>query len=211
MATVKIVHEHYRCLRHGQWVEQTYHNYAQCPKCDEELGREKERDQAYEKQMSGLEAAMGKDGPRVREDRVAQALVAECVKQQEFIHGVVRTEGSRMPKGKETGMLDKLKRLDLERIDLDEAVYLVAIGEAMKDVYATGSLETPQWLTDNVRELNREISNRMAESREKALRETELELASLRSREEKKQDLQAKADRLKAQLGRAVTPTPDAK
>lgn len=209
MAAVKIVHEHYRCLRHSQWVEQTYHNYAQCPKCDDELGREKEREQAYEKQMSELEAAMGKDGPRVREDRVAQALVAECVKQQEFIHDAVRTEGSRMPKGKETGMLDKLKRLDLERMDLDEAVYLVSIGKAMRSVYEAESLETPQWLTDNVRELSREITNRMAESREKALREVELELLALRSRDEKKSDLVAKAERLKAQLGRS-TPAVDA-
>lgn len=103
---------------------------------------------------------------------------------------------------------EKLKRLDLDRIDLDEAVGLIAEGEAMEDVYATRSLETPEWLTNNLRELNREVNNRVAESREKALRETELELAGLRTREERRAELQAKAERLKTALGRPAVSDP---
>lgn len=185
----------HNCFTHGTWMEVKEDVGAPCPRCARQ-----ESERAYQRQMLGLEANLGKDVlPQSESHKKYQEWLVE--------HppiGAVRTEGSRMPKGKETGMLDKLKRLDLERMDLDEAVYLVSIGKAMRSVYEAESLETPQWLTDNVRELSREITNRMAESREKALREVELELLALRSRDEKKSDLVAKAERLKAQLGRST-------
>jgi hypothetical protein len=97
-------------------------------------------------------------------------------------------------------MLDKLKHLDLDRIDVDEAVALATFGDQLIAGYTGRSLEVPQWLVDNTRELNREIKNRHKDNLEKALRETELQLDALKSRDEKREDLKAKADRLKAAL-----------
>ena len=93
-------------------------------------------------------------------------------------------------------MLNALKHLDLYRIDVDEAVYLVTLGENMKAQYTGRGLETPQWLTDNVKELNREIRNRHRDNLEKALKEATAGLESLKTQSEKRGDLKATVERL---------------
>lgn len=97
-------------------------------------------------------------------------------------------------------MFDKLRHLDLDRLDVDEAVALVSFGEVLQAAYATRGLETPQWLVDNVRELNREIRNRHRDNLEKAKRETLAELEALKSRDERRGDLKSKLDRLNTAL-----------
>lgn len=97
-------------------------------------------------------------------------------------------------------MFEKLRHLDLDRLDVDEAVALVAYGEVLQAAYASRGLETPQWLNDNVRELNREIRNRHRDNLEKAKRETEAQLETLKSRDERREDLKSKLDRLNQAL-----------
>ena len=102
-------------------------------------------------------------------------------------------------------MLEKLKRLDLNKVDLEEAIALVTFGETMVDGFTTRGLEVPGWLTDNVRELNREIRNRQRDNLEMALRETDAQLESLKTASEKRADLQARRERLKQALDLGVT------
>lgn len=86
-------------------------------------------------------------------------------------------------------MLEKLKNLDVERIDLDEAVELSAIGRVVKDEYEKNGAEAPTWIDDRLREVRREIRARQADMIDKRLREAKARRASLKTTEEKRADL----------------------
>lgn len=98
-------------------------------------------------------------------------------------------------------MLEKLKHLDLDKLDIDQAVSLVAFGDMLIYTYEKRELEVPQWLTDNVRELNREITARHRDNLEKALKETDAGLEALKTQGEKREDLKARQERLRKALG----------
>ena len=98
-------------------------------------------------------------------------------------------------------MLDRLKHLDLDRIDVDEAVYLVTLGESMKAQYTGRGLETPEWLVQNTKELDREIRNRQRDNLEKAKKETIAALDALKTPTQRREELQAKLERLNQALG----------
>jgi DNA anti-recombination protein RmuC len=97
--------------------------------------------------------------------------------------------------------IEALKSFDPVRYDLDEMLSLRAYATSLEAQYAEMGLEAPEWLKDVHEKLTKEIKTRTRDAIEKELRETETRLESLKTAEEKRTDLRAKADRLRARLG----------
>lgn len=98
-------------------------------------------------------------------------------------------------------MLQRLKSLDLDRIDVDEAIALATFAGLLVEGHVMRGLEAPEWLLDSKNLLEKEIKARHRDKLEKDLKETEAALETLKTAAEKREDLKAKAERLKAALG----------
>ena len=99
-----------------------------------------------------------------------------------------------------TSTLQHLKSFDPARYDLDELVALKSAAAALTATYTSLGLETPEWLGDTNEALDKEIKARSRDMLEKELRETESRLESLKTADEKRTDLKAKQERLRAKL-----------
>ncbi len=96
-------------------------------------------------------------------------------------------------------MLERLKNLDVERMDADDLIALSAFAKILEAEYAAHSLEVPEWLKDRQAELKREILTRTADMRAKRIREINARLDTLKTADEKRADLKAELERLQAQ------------
>ncbi len=86
-------------------------------------------------------------------------------------------------------MLEKLKNLTLDRMDLDEAIYLSSVARTMKTEFEHVGAEAPQWLDDRIRELRSEIRDRLRDKIQSRLREARSRLESLATPEERRTKL----------------------
>lgn len=93
-------------------------------------------------------------------------------------------------------MFDQLKNLDIDRMDLDEAVALLAFGKAVRAEYDSVQVEVPEWVDARIRELKREIHARQADSRDKRLRELKARREALKPAEERRSEIDAEIKRL---------------
>lgn len=91
-------------------------------------------------------------------------------------------------------MLERLKNFDSERSNPDEMVELHAFARVMIAEYKELQLEAPEWLEEKQLEVRRELNNRLADMKAKRIREIKAKLATLKTAEEKRNEL---ADELK--------------
>lgn len=97
-------------------------------------------------------------------------------------------------------MLEKLKGFEGERHDLDDLVVLLAFAASLRDAYGSVGLEQPEWLKDATTAIEKEISTRTRDMLQKDLRETEARLDGLKTTTERREELTAKAARLRERL-----------
>lgn len=97
-------------------------------------------------------------------------------------------------------MLERLKNLNIDRIDLDEAVALVAIGKMAQTTYAGFEVPAPRWLGESLETLSDEIRRRRREMLVARQRELAAQVSTLKSREERRADAEAELARINAQL-----------
>jgi hypothetical protein len=97
--------------------------------------------------------------------------------------------------------LDALKNFDADRVDADELVALFAFGNHLKATYEGLLLEVPEWLKDNTESIKKTINQRREDMLQRALKNAESRLEALKTSEEKRGDLKAEIERLKAALG----------
>ena len=95
-------------------------------------------------------------------------------------------------------MLDRLRNLDVERLDVDEMVALSLFARDLAEEYKTLGLDAPEWLDVRSTEVRREISTRRADLRDKRIRELRASLSALKTKEERKVELHAELERLEA-------------
>jgi hypothetical protein len=98
-------------------------------------------------------------------------------------------------------MLDKLKAVNLERIDLDEAVELLTYGKSMQATYLEQKLEAPDWLKETVASLTKDIAGRRDDNLKRALKSLETKREAFKTRDQKLQETDAEIARIKAELG----------
>lgn len=93
-------------------------------------------------------------------------------------------------------MIAKLKNLDLERMDLDDAVELLTLANSLRITYDAEQVEVPEWLDTSVRELKREIRTRQQDSRERRLKELKARREALATTEEKRSKIDREIEEL---------------
>lgn len=86
-------------------------------------------------------------------------------------------------------MIDRLKKFDANRMDIDELVEMFTVANAMKSTYEAENLELPEWLGDATRELKNEIKTRQRDSMERRLRELKSRREAVATPEEKRNKL----------------------
>lgn len=97
--------------------------------------------------------------------------------------------------------LERLKGLQLARMDLDEMIALATYGRAVANGYSYYEVPKPKWLDDSLQQLDAQIRSRRREILEARLQEVRTRKEALKSREEKRADLDAEEAALAAQLG----------
>lgn len=98
-------------------------------------------------------------------------------------------------------MLEQLKRLDIDRISLEEMLALAAFAKSLHAEYDLRNIPSPEWLDDKIRLLNREIGARSRDALEMRLREVRAQQTQLLTPAEKRAKLAEEEARLQAQLG----------
>ena len=97
--------------------------------------------------------------------------------------------------------LERLKGLQLARMDLDEMIALATYGRAVANGYSYYEVPKPKWLDDSLQQLDAQIRSRRREILEARLQEVRTRKEAPKSREEKRADLDAEEAALAAQLG----------
>lgn len=97
--------------------------------------------------------------------------------------------------------LERLKGLQLARMDIDEMIALATWGRAMANGYSYYELPKPKWLDESLATLDKEIRARRRELLEARLQEVRSRKETLKTREERRADLDSEEATLLAQLG----------
>jgi hypothetical protein len=93
-------------------------------------------------------------------------------------------------------MLLEIRKLSVESIDLDEAVAALAMTKSISAEYNVQGVPAPEWLTERIGELDREVKSRKRDYLQRALKAAQARQATLKTREEKAAETQAEIDRL---------------
>lgn len=104
-------------------------------------------------------------------------------------------------------MLDRLRNLNLEVGDIDDMMAMYAFGQQVKATYNSFAMDAPEWLDANLALLHKEIASRVRGELEARLRKVVLRREALKTREEKRGDLEQEEQRLRERLGTTAAPT----
>jgi hypothetical protein len=97
--------------------------------------------------------------------------------------------------------IEKLRALNIEKIDIDEAVSMVQFGRALRDTYLSFKVEPPEWVKDALGALELDVTRRRNDMLAMRLKEVRAKKAALRTRAEQVSDLDAEERRLTDALG----------
>lgn len=98
-------------------------------------------------------------------------------------------------------MLEKLRSINIDRMDIDEAIELAAFGKVAATTYGAYEVPVPDWLTDSLKTLDADIKRRRRDALEARLKTLQARKAALRSRDEERADIDAELARLSGVLG----------
>lgn len=99
-------------------------------------------------------------------------------------------------------MYSQLRQLNLQRAETDELVAILAFGRQMASTFGSFSIPAPEWLTDNITALEREVRSRHQDMLENRLREIRSRREALRTAEEKRAAIDREEAELLAALGK---------
>lgn len=101
-------------------------------------------------------------------------------------------------------MLKELRNFDADRTDLDEMVALSTFGRSMKVEYERLAMPIPEWIEDRTRTLDSEIRSQRRDALEKKVKELQSRKDALKTAEQKRQDVDAELEKVKAALGQTA-------
>lgn len=118
-----------------------------------------------------------------------------------FVDGVPRQAGMWYFEEEEgVAMLNELKRLDVDGIDLEEAMALAMFGKQLRQEFEARNCDAPEWLDNRIRELGREIESKRVDGLERRLKKAQALAETLKPAEQKRQELEAEIASLKQQI-----------
>jgi hypothetical protein len=97
-------------------------------------------------------------------------------------------------------LVEQLKSFDVERVQLDELLALAAFGKLLRTERESRGLDSPDWLDDRLRTLNREIESRRRDTLELRLKQAKAQAATLLTPTERREKVQAEITALEKQL-----------
>jgi flagellar motility protein MotE (MotC chaperone) len=98
-------------------------------------------------------------------------------------------------------MLNRLKNFDAEQNNLEDLIELSAFGTLVAAEYTSHTIPVPEWLNDNLAAVKQEVKRRNEDYLRKQLKEVEIQLGALKTKEEKKSELLTQVEKLKSTLG----------
>jgi hypothetical protein len=87
-------------------------------------------------------------------------------------------------------MLDQFKSYTKDRLDVEQLVTLSAFGKALKAEFEAQRVEVPEYVTDQLKSIGREIQARVADGREALRKKLRAQLDTLKTTSERREDLQ---------------------
>lgn len=97
-------------------------------------------------------------------------------------------------------MLEQFKNFNVDAADLDELVALSAFGKQLRGEFEAQKVAVPEYVSDNLNSLAREIDGRMADRRATRVRELRSQRDSLKTAQERRDAI----DKELAALGEPV-------
>lgn len=97
-------------------------------------------------------------------------------------------------------MLNELRNFDVERLSMEEMFYLSALGKNLRAEFQNRNMPPPEWLTDQLTKLEREILAKRRDELERRKKEIAGQLATLETHAEKRDRLQRERDELEKAL-----------
>lgn len=98
-------------------------------------------------------------------------------------------------------MLQDFKNFNVDAADLDELVALSAFGKQLRGEFEAQKVAVPEYVSDNLNSLAREIDSRMADRRATRIRELKTQRDSLKTAQERRDAI----DKELAALGEPVS------
>ena len=98
-------------------------------------------------------------------------------------------------------MLENFKNFNVDAADLDELVALSAFGKQLRGEFEAQKVAVPEYVSDNLNALAREIDGRMADRRATRVRELKAQRDSLKTAQERRDAI----DKELAALGEPVS------
>ena len=97
-------------------------------------------------------------------------------------------------------MLIEIRSVDVDSIDLDDAVAALAVAKMITAEYTLLRVPAPAWLTEKLDELQRNVKARHRDYLERALKVAKQKRDAFKTREEKAADVNAEIAHLEAAL-----------
>ncbi len=98
-------------------------------------------------------------------------------------------------------ILETFRKVNIDGVDLEKAIALLAFGRALQAEYTEIEVEAPDWVQIRMRELRREINTRVADAKEKRLSELKSRRETLESPEARKRKIDAEIKKLEQEVG----------
>lgn len=86
-------------------------------------------------------------------------------------------------------MLNEFKGFNVDGADLDELVSLSAFGKQLRSEFETRQIPVPEYVSDTLNAISREIDARMADRKATRIRELKSQRASLATAQEKRESI----------------------
>lgn len=96
--------------------------------------------------------------------------------------------------------LDEFRNFVANRLPIDELVALSAFGKQLRTEYEVHNIEEPEFVDIQLKSLRREINTRVADQKEKMLRELKARRDALKTPAERKVELNKQIKDLEAEL-----------
>jgi hypothetical protein len=98
-------------------------------------------------------------------------------------------------------MLEQFKNFNVEGGDLDELVALSAFGKQLRGEFEVQKVAVPEYVSDNLNALAREIDSRLADRRAQRIRELKSQRTSLATAQEKRDAIDKELEALGETVG----------
>lgn len=97
-------------------------------------------------------------------------------------------------------MLQSLLNVNVDRLDIDEAVALLAFGKMVSAEYGSHNIQCPDKITDAVNVLAKDVEARRKDYLQRRLKELRAQKETLKTVSEKRNDVEKELQKLEAEL-----------